>query len=90
MGRKTPWSHKVVCFQMLDFVSSNPKSEVSKTNLWKTTHFLKTMSLQREPFLINVSCYQQLPITRYQVRFYADPNQGFAWFRHFLLTPTTD
>ena len=34
---------------MLDFETSNSKSDVSKSNSWKTTSFSKTMSLQREP-----------------------------------------
>ena len=51
MEEKTPLSHEVVCFQMLDFETSNSKSEVSKSNSWKITSFLKTMALQREPFL---------------------------------------
>ena len=60
MEEKTPLSHEVVCFQMLDFRTSNSKSEVSKSNLWKITSFSKTMLLQREPFLtifytINIS-----------------------------------
>ena len=36
---------------MVDFETSSSKSEVSKSNSWKTTSFLKTMALQREPFL---------------------------------------
>ena len=51
MQEKTPLSHEVVCFQNLDFDTSNSKSEVSKSNSWKITSFSKTMSLQREPFL---------------------------------------
>ena len=51
MKEKTPLSHEVVCFQMLDFETSNSKSEVSKSNSWKITSFSKTTSLQREPFL---------------------------------------
>ena len=49
--KKTPLSHKVVCFQMLDFETSNSKLGVSKSNSWKITSFPKTSSLQREPFL---------------------------------------
>ena len=50
--KKTPLSHEVVCFQMLDFKTSNSKLEVSKSNLWKVTFFFfLTTSLQREPFL---------------------------------------
>ena len=60
MEEKTPLSHEVVCFQMLEFETSNSKSEVSKSNTWKITSFSKTTSLQREPFLtmfytINIS-----------------------------------
>ena len=36
---------------MLDFETSNSKSEVSKSNSWKITSFLKTTSIQRELFL---------------------------------------
>ena len=46
-----PSSHEVVCFQMLDFKTSNSKSEVSKSNLRKITTLSKTTSLHREPFL---------------------------------------
>ena len=49
--KKTPLSHEVVCFLMLDFKTSNSKLEVSKSNSWKITSFSKTMALQREPFL---------------------------------------
>ena len=31
MKEKAPWSHEVVCFQMLDFETKNSKSEVSRT-----------------------------------------------------------
>ena len=34
-----------------DFLPSNSKLEVSKSNSWKMTSFLKTTPLQREPFL---------------------------------------
>ena len=45
-----PWSPEVACFQMLDFETSNSKSEVSKSNPWKIISFSKTTSLQRELF----------------------------------------
>ena len=51
-GRKNTPAHEVVCFQMLDFKTSNSKSEVSKPNSWKITSFSKTTLLQREPFLM--------------------------------------
>ena len=52
-------------FQMLDFETSSSKSEVSKSNSWEITSFSKTTLLQREP------C-QQLSITRYLIRCYAN------------------
>ena len=51
MKEKTPMSHEVVFFQMLDFETSNSKSEVSKSNSWIIASFSKTTLLQREPFL---------------------------------------
>ena len=33
--KKTPLSHEVVGFQVLDYETSNSKSEVSKSKLWK-------------------------------------------------------
>ena len=51
MKEKTPLSHKVVCFLMLDFETSNSKLEGSKSNSWKITSFSKITSLQRELFL---------------------------------------
>ena len=51
MKEKIPLSYEVVCFQMLDFETSNAKSEVRKSNSWKVTSFSKTTSLQRELFL---------------------------------------
>ena len=46
-------------------------SEVLKSNLWKITSLSKITLLQRETFL-TILCNQQLPITPYQVRFYAN------------------
>ena len=59
MKEKTPYkSHKVVCFQMLDFGTSKSISEVSKSNSGK---FIFPQKFQREPFVtINLS---QLPGT---------------------------
>ena len=51
MNEKMPLSHEVVYFQMLDFETSNSKSEVSKSNSSKITPFSKTTSLQRVLFL---------------------------------------
>ena len=39
MEEKTTLSHKVVCFQMLDFGTSQSNSEVSKSDSWKITSF---------------------------------------------------
>ena len=70
MKEKTPLSHKVMCFKMLDFETSNSKLEVSKSNSWKITSFSKTIYVTSEGAVShNVLYYQPLPITRYQVRF---------------------
>ena len=57
--------HEIVYFPMLDFETSNSKSEV-KSNSLKSITFSKTTSLQGEPFLamfytINLS---QLLVTK--------------------------
>ena len=71
--RKTPISHEVVCFQMLDFETSNSISEVSKSNSWTNTSFSKIMSLQREPFLTMCYTINLSPLLdRHQLRFYAN------------------
>ena len=49
---------------MLDFETSNSKSEVSKSNSLKITSFSKTTLLQREPFLtmfytVNLSLFMK-------------------------------
>ena len=51
MKEKTPLSHEVVCFQMLDFETSNSKSEVSKSNSWKITSFSKPQKVQKTELL---------------------------------------
>ena len=43
--KKKTVSHEVVCFQMLDFETSNSKLEVAKSNSWKITSLSKTSSL---------------------------------------------
>ena len=72
MKEKTPLPHQVVCFLMLDFETSSSKSVVSKLNLWKITYFLKNYVTSEEAVYHNVLYYQPLPITRYQVSFYAN------------------
>ena len=47
--KKKTLSHEVVCFQMLDFETSNSKSE--GLEITEKYSFSKTTSLQREPFL---------------------------------------
>ena len=79
MQEKTPLSHEVVCFQNLDFDTSNSKSEVSKSNSWKITSFSKTMSLQREPFL--TMFYVITPLTNIL---------SFYWFRWYVLVLLDD
>ena len=67
MTKQKPLSDEIVCFQMLDFVTSNSKSKVSKSNAWKITVY--NVTAEGAVFHI-VLYYQPLPITRYQVRFY--------------------
>ena len=67
---KTPLSHEDVSFQMLVFEISKSISEVSKSNSWKY-FFLENYVTSEGAVSYNVLYYQPLPITRYQVRFYA-------------------
>ena len=69
MKEKIPLSHKVVCFpQMLDFETSNSKSEVSKSNWWKVTSFLENYITSEGAVSHNCLLYQPLPIIRNQER----------------------
>ena len=68
MKEKTPLSHEVVCFHMLDFETSNSKLEVSKSNYF----FLKNYFTSEGVVSHSVLYYQPLPITRNQERFYAN------------------
>ena len=75
MEEKTPLSHEIVCFQMLDFETSKSNSEVSKSNL---NNLVENYFLLENYFTSdgavshNVSYYQQLSIACYQVNFYAN------------------
>ena len=62
-------SHKVLCFQMLDFETSNSISEVSKSNSWKIISFSKTTSLQRKPFL---TTFYYINLSPLPSKFYAN------------------
>jgi hypothetical protein len=66
MKEKTPLSHKVVCFQMLDFETSNSKSEVLKIKSMENYFFLKSYITSEGAVSQNVLYYQP----RNQVRFY--------------------
>ena len=57
---------------MLDFETSNSKLKVSKSNSWKNYFFLENYVTSEGAVSHNVLYHQQLPITCYQVRFYAD------------------
>ena len=56
----------------VDFETSNSKSEVSKSNSWKNYFFLKNYVTSEGAVSHNVLYHQPLPITRHQVRFYAN------------------
>ena len=64
MKEKTPLSHRVVCFKMLDFETSKSNSEVLK--------LMENYCLSEGVVSQNVLYNQQLPITRYHVSFYAE------------------
>ena len=53
MKEKIPSSHEVVCVQMLDFETSNSKSEVSKSIRWK-------LLLSRKLHYFRGSCFSQM------------------------------
>ena len=75
MEEKTPLSHEVVCFQMLDFGTSNTNSEVSKSNsniIVENYFSLENYVISEGAFSHNVLYYQQLSIACYQVSFYAN------------------
>ena len=68
MKEKTPLSHKVVCFQMLEFETSKSNSDVSKSNsniLVRNNFFLKNYVISEGAVSHNVLYYQQLSIIRY-------------------------
>ena len=66
MKRKTPWSHKVVCFKTLDFETSNSKLEGLKIKFVENYFFLKNYITSEGAVSHNALYYQPLPITHYQ------------------------
>ena len=72
MTEKTPLSHAVVCFQMLDFKNSSSLNPRSRNLLRGKLLLSWKLRRQRGAVSHNVLNYQQLPITRYQVRFYVN------------------
>ena len=65
-------SDEVVCFQMLNFETSNSKLEVSKIKFVENYFFLENEVSSEGAVSHNLLYYQLLPITHYLVRFYAD------------------
>ena len=63
MQEKKTLSHKVVCFQMLDFL------EIKFMEIY---FFLVNYLTSEGAVSHNVLYYQPFPITRYHVRFYAN------------------
>ena len=61
-----PWSHEVVCFQMLDFKTSNTKLEVFEIKFMENYFFLENYATSEGAVSHNVLYYQPLPITRSQ------------------------
>ena len=69
MEEKTPLSHNVVCFQMLDIQTSKSNSELSKSNsniLVENYFFLETFITSEGDVSYNVLYYQKLSIDRIQ------------------------
>ena len=63
MEEKTPLSHEVVCFQMLDFETSKSNSEVSKSNsniLVENYFFLENYITSEGAVSHNVLYYHKL------------------------------
>ena len=71
MKEKTPLSHIVVCFQMLDFETSNSNSKV-ENKFVENYFFLENYDTSEGAISNNVLYFQPLPITRDQERFYVN------------------
>ena len=71
MEEKTPLSHEVVCFQMLDFGTSKSNLR-SQIILVENYFFLENYVTSEGAVSHNVLYYQQLSIACYQVSFYAN------------------
>ena len=71
MKEKTPLSHEVMCFQMLDFETSNSKLELRSQNQIRGK-FLENCVNSEGAVSHNVLYYQPLPITRNQEWFYGN------------------
>ena len=69
MKEKPPLSHKVVCFQMLDFETSNSKSELEIIFV-ENYFFIGNYVTSKGAVSHNVLYLQPLLITRSQERFY--------------------
>ena len=72
MKEKTPVSHEDMCFQMLDFETTNSKSERSRNQIREKYLFLENYVTSEGAVSQNVVYYQQLPIPRNQVGFYVN------------------
>ena len=72
MKEKTPLSHEVLCFEMLDSETSKSNSEVSKSNSWKSAFSLENYVTSKGAVSHKILYHQPLPITLCQVRFYAN------------------
>ena len=69
MDEKTPLSHEVVCFQMLDFKWG---LKINSNILLRNYFFLKNYVTSEGAVSHNVFYYQQLSIAHRQVSFYAN------------------
>ena len=72
MKENTPLLREVVCFQMLNFETSNSKSEIIKIKFVENYFFLKMYVTSEGAVSYSVLNYRPFPITHYQVRFYVN------------------
>ena len=72
MEEKTPLSHKVVCFKVLDFETSCVRSQNQLKYFTENLLLSQKLCSSKGAVSHNVSYYQQLSIARYQERFYAN------------------
>ena len=70
MKEEKTLSHEILCVYMVDFDTSNSKSEVSKSNSWKIYFFLENYDASERAVSQCFLYHQPLLFTLYQGRCY--------------------